>query len=72
MFTNGQMDENTMDNISTIKNRDKVHTRGRMEEDMRANGKMENNMVMESLQILRGVPELGFGLMERGQDGWMN
>jgi hypothetical protein len=72
VFTNGQTEGNMMGNISTIKNKDLEHTFGLMEEDMRANGKMENNMVMVSLLILRGIPELVHGLMERGQDGLMS
>lgn len=71
-FTNGQTEGNTMDNISTIKNKDLEHTLGLMEEDMRANGKMENSMVMVSLLILRGAQGLVHGLMERDQDGMMS
>jgi len=37
-FTNGQTAENTKENISTIKNKDLVHTLGLMEENMRASG----------------------------------
>ena len=43
-----------------------------MEEDMRVSGKMANNMATASLQILKVIPELVYGLMERGQGGLMS
>ena len=43
-----------------------------MEEDMRVSGKMGNNMVTAILQILKVIPELVYGLMERGQGGLMS
>lgn len=43
-----------------------------MVEDMRVSGKMGNNMVTASLQILKVIPELVYGLMGRGQGGSMN
>ena len=39
---------------------------------MRVSGKMGNNMVTASLQILKVIPELVYGLMERGQGGLMS
>ncbi len=60
------------DNILTIKNKDLEHTLGLMEENMRASGLMGSNMVMVSLLTHRVIPELVYGLMERGQDGLMS
>ena len=39
---------------------------------MRVSGKMGNNMVTASLQILKVISELVYGLMERGQGGLMS
>ena len=51
----GEMESNMKDISLMINVREKVHSNGRMEESMRVNGKMENNMEKANIEILRVI-----------------
>lgn len=61
VYMYGLTEENMMENISTIKNKDSERTRGQMEEVMKVNGKMVNNMEMASLLILKVISDQAYG-----------
>ena len=49
-FFHGVMEENTVESIKTTKKKGKEHLNGQMEDDMKVNGKMVNNMELEDIE----------------------
>ena len=54
---------NMKENINRIRKMEKEHKHGKMEQNMKANGKIINNMVKVLIQIKMENPKKGFGVM---------
>ena len=69
-LSNGLMVEYTSETTLKIKNTAMESLLGMMEEDMRVNGKMVNNMVLVNIPILRMLSDTVYGAKEKNKAGF--
>ena len=68
-FSLGQMEENMMEIILTIRNTDMAYSLGLMEENMKDHGRMENNMVKEHIHLEQEQKNMECGMMAKELTG---